>query len=336
MTGAGVEVADTIMVPTMTPGVLAQALLRTVESAGQHQVLRLDSFRYQLTRRARPSWATVLGWVAAPLLVGIPVLLVRTTERCEATVLVEPVTALRLSGRLPAALLATLRTLAEQFPPETLSGAPVIAAPNALQPEPHAFQAPHAFQPAQLPRLDSRPPLTASFAAVPSPHSGTPVPALAPGQLIDGVPGRSPVAPASPPAAAPVAAVDAMTRRRAPQETPACPVDASSRPVALVLEPGGRRLVLGRRSLLGRDPAVGDEGADELVRLTDAQISKTHLAFGIDEGGVWVADQHSTNGSAILRPDGAVHRCPAGERVHLAPGDVVALGPYRLSMGEQA
>jgi len=104
--------------------------------------------------------------------------------------------------------------------------------------------------------------------------------------------------------------------------------------VALVL-PGGERLEVAGDGVLGRNPAarVGTE-VTHLVPVTDPtrSVSKTHLAFGLDNVGLWVEDLHSTNGTAVVSPDGTRTQLKPGLAVHVAPGDVLVVGDVELGV----
>ena len=81
--------------------------------------------------------------------------------------------------------------------------------------------------------------------------------------------------------------------------------------------------------LLGRapEPPVG-RTADVLLTLEDPQklLSKTHLAFGADPRGVWIADQGSSNGTVVIAADGTATTLVPGAQVGLEPGSVVRAG----------
>jgi protein phosphatase len=82
------------------------------------------------------------------------------------------------------------------------------------------------------------------------------------------------------------------------------------------------------RGLIGREPApaAGAE-IDQLVRLVDqtASMSRTHLAFGVGESGLWVQDCGSTNGSRI-EIDGHSYPLERQRPVTAPPGCTVHMG----------
>ena len=81
--------------------------------------------------------------------------------------------------------------------------------------------------------------------------------------------------------------------------------------------------------LLGRnpEPAPGEVVA-HLYRVDDParQLSKTHLAFGIDESGVWIEDRGSSNGTFVTTESGAVLTLAPRTRTRITPGQVVEIG----------
>jgi len=106
---------------------------------------------------------------------------------------------------------------------------------------------------------------------------------------------------------------------------------------AIVLKPDGAGAVpLVGPVVLGRDPAavlvpVSGTGATAAARPAvvldpSGRVSRTHATVGIDESGVWVADQHSRHGTVVVgiggKPvvcvPGARHRVPVGGHLLLA------------------
>ncbi len=83
--------------------------------------------------------------------------------------------------------------------------------------------------------------------------------------------------------------------------------------------------------LLGRNPSpvAGWEHAG-LVEIHDPgkTVSKTHAAVVVAEGALVVTDLHSTNGVAVVAPDGTVRALAAGERASVADGASIELGSY--------
>ena len=83
--------------------------------------------------------------------------------------------------------------------------------------------------------------------------------------------------------------------------------------------------------LLGRNPAPG-EGEDdaELVKLSDESrtVSKTHLALGVDDAGLFVVDRGSTNGSTVTPPGEPTVPVGRFHAVSVSEGSVVSIGDH--------
>ncbi|MCS5722591.1 FHA domain-containing protein [Herbiconiux sp. CPCC 203407] len=81
--------------------------------------------------------------------------------------------------------------------------------------------------------------------------------------------------------------------------------------------------------LVGRNPAPAPgERFDYLVQVVDPErsVSKTHLAFGVDEGELWVADRGSSNGTRVGLDLVDPRELVAGERVRVPRGTRVGIG----------
>jgi hypothetical protein len=94
----------------------------------------------------------------------------------------------------------------------------------------------------------------------------------------------------------------------------------------------GREIVVRGLVLLGRNPQPSGEGeADaELVKLSDESrtVSKTHLALGVDDAGLFVVDRGSTNGSTITAPGQPTVPVGAFHAVSVSEGSVVSIGDH--------
>lgn len=89
----------------------------------------------------------------------------------------------------------------------------------------------------------------------------------------------------------------------------------------------GRRVEVTGTVLLGRDPgSLAQHRGARPVALADPsmQLSKTHMAVGVDGDALWAEDCNSTNGIVLRAPDGT-ERDIVGRRV-LAAGERVVLG----------
>ena len=107
----------------------------------------------------------------------------------------------------------------------------------------------------------------------------------------------------------------------------------AEQPEAILVLPGGETALLSGRGLLGRAPrAEPVEYVDALIRLRDVgrSVSKTHLEWGFDQGGFYVLDRWSANGTVIVTPDGEERRCEPGLRMRVPSGSTLRLGVLEL------
>lgn len=99
----------------------------------------------------------------------------------------------------------------------------------------------------------------------------------------------------------------------------------------------GREVELDRSALIGRNPA-GHPGEENVQLLPVADpgrsISKTHLHVLAGNGGIWVTDRNSTNGSAVTTPDGIRTALAPGEPTHVRPGSTVHFGDRSFYLGQ--
>ncbi|PFG42143.1 RDD family protein [Isoptericola jiangsuensis] len=95
-----------------------------------------------------------------------------------------------------------------------------------------------------------------------------------------------------------------------------------------------RRVHVARRTLVGRNPQQDTGAAAELVRLEDTtrSVSKTHLELLPTADGLTVSDLRSTNGSALIAPDGTVRELAPGTPATVTAGWTVQLGERRLTV----
>ena len=82
-----------------------------------------------------------------------------------------------------------------------------------------------------------------------------------------------------------------------------------------------------------RNRRPGEEDA-QLIKIADETrtVSKSHLAVGVDAGGVYVVDRGSTNGSTVSTTNGMSSRCRAGEMVRVGDGAIVSIGDHWLEI----
>ncbi len=97
----------------------------------------------------------------------------------------------------------------------------------------------------------------------------------------------------------------------------------------------GREIEVSRLVLLGRNPQArpGEEDA-QLIKISDETrtVSKTHLALGVDAGGMYVMDRGSTNGSTATDLDGQSRPCAPGDVVQVDVGTIVSFGDHWLEV----
>jgi uncharacterized RDD family membrane protein YckC len=101
----------------------------------------------------------------------------------------------------------------------------------------------------------------------------------------------------------------------------------------------GREIVVRGLVLLGRNPQPEEGESDaELVKLPDESrtVSKTHLALGVDDAGLFVVDRGSTNGSTVTPPGGPT--VPVGQfhAVPVSEGSVVSIGDHWIRIRRDA
>jgi hypothetical protein len=110
----------------------------------------------------------------------------------------------------------------------------------------------------------------------------------------------------------------------------AAPLGAQPRQTALTLQrDDGTQHVITAAAVFGRNPAAAGEWAGALaVALPDGEksMSKTHAGVRVTAGGSSIVDLNSTNGTVVLRPEGAEEELVPGVPVSVRPGDVVMLG----------
>ncbi|GAA3564252.1 hypothetical protein GCM10022197_19850 [Microlunatus spumicola] len=191
-----------------------------------------------------------------------------------------------------------------------------------------------AAAPAVDPASDGRPVPNAQFPVGPPRSAGVrPVPATAPAVAGD---------PAIGPELAPLAGEPDPSGEPSPAEDGRTVVAGARRTIldGWVAElDDGREIVVRGLVLLGRNPQPEDGETDaQLVKLPDESrtVSKTHLALGVDDAGLFVVDRGSTNGSTITPPGqptvpvGPFHAVPVTE------GSVVSIGDHWVRIRRDA
>jgi len=98
----------------------------------------------------------------------------------------------------------------------------------------------------------------------------------------------------------------------------------------------GRSVLLEGTALIGRSPMprAGEAPPHQFLEAVDPghSVSKTHLAIGVDPGGVWLRDRNSTNGTVVTLPDGSQILCAPEQRVRIPAGSSVAFGDCWLAV----
>ncbi|WP_166845539.1 RDD family protein [Isoptericola sp. BMS4] len=150
----------------------------------------------------------------------------------------------------------------------------------------------------------------------------------------------SPVAPAPAPPQRPVAAqpepddLEDLEATRFSVSSRRGPGDGSV-PARIVVEVDpDRRVPVDGRTLVGRNPQQDGGEPAAVLRLEDPtrSVSKTHLELSPTTGGLLVTDLGSTNGSAVIAPDGTVHELRPGAPVTVTGGWVLQAGARRLTV----
>jgi len=142
----------------------------------------------------------------------------------------------------------------------------------------------------------------------------------------------APVVPSAPPLAPPAAPVDRRTVVSAPPaSTPPASAPRAAAPLRtpVLLFDDGLTLAVRGNGLLGRAPeAQPGERVEHLYSIDDParQLSKTHLAFGVDAHGVWIMDRGSSNGTYVTIGSGAAFALEVGKPHRIGPGAVVEIG----------
>jgi RDD family len=144
---------------------------------------------------------------------------------------------------------------------------------------------------------------------------------------------EAPAAPATP--VAPGAAHEDVDATRFSVTSQRSTGDAPPRRLAvtIVLE-SGRRVLVDGRALLGRNPQQDAGERATLVRVEDPTrtVSKTHLELRPGEHGLQLTDRGSTNGTAVIAPDGAARELEQGVPVTVSAGWTVQVGDRRFTV----
>lgn len=110
---------------------------------------------------------------------------------------------------------------------------------------------------------------------------------------------------------------------------PAAPATRAATGAYLLSFDNGQSFTVHGSGLVGRKPqSAPGEQHDALLAVDDENrsLSKTHLEFGIDEGGFWVTDRGSTNGTSVLTAHGEPLDVLVGVRIHVPADGSVRVG----------
>jgi hypothetical protein len=113
----------------------------------------------------------------------------------------------------------------------------------------------------------------------------------------------------------------------APPEPPPARVSGDADRPGFALLVGDGRFPLGRRTLVGRDPAADAREDDhvETLRIEDRSLSKTHALVEVEGTELYVTDRWSLNGTTVVLADGR-RKLPPGERVRVPEGASLRFG----------
>lgn len=138
----------------------------------------------------------------------------------------------------------------------------------------------------------------------------------------------------SEPVAAQVSATEDDTRGADATRRVAMPREAP--PSLVITFDDGQSWTLALVNIVGRSPSASVEEGDQvqLIRIDDPtqSVSKNHARICVEDDGVRVIDQHSTNGTAVVLPDG--ERVPVDpESGIVVPADsVVEIGELSFTI----
>ena len=300
MAKRGIPVDETLRLSRGTPSTLMAAALEAVGRHGEYRTASTSLERMAFARSFRPWWATTAAVLFGVTGVGLFFLLVRSAETFTLSIEEDHSgTRVRMHGRILPKLAESLRALCDG------SAAHPAAATGGL-----GVQAVEQSDVAQV-------------SPTPAPPLVSPQPTSSPWLMPVGVP----LQPPSPTVFDGSVAVDDKTRMVSRSETAA----PSEQPGWVLQLPDGYPIDLRSVVVIGRNPveSAGDPAEATLLAVADESVSKTHAAVGVDEGGVWVVDRYSTNGTTII-DTGGTRRLVPGEPTRVVPGTVVHLGEYTM------
>ena len=349
---------EVIACPYLGVGEATEVLLAAATT--EYRTVSASATRMQFARTYRPVWSLALGFLLLPIVIGIPFLLIKSTETWAAFVEEDHRRVqVRVTGSIMSSVVLTLR--------EELASAPAPVAPST--------SGSYAFEVVDVPSAggtpmprytngeeQSDPP---SFAPVSdlnsqagSPVDGMTVPLHS---TMDGVPGASanvvgpqpsgsvwkppdlgviqPVAPAangrsgaSPKGEAGPSQHDETVLRRSANgagRSIADVDDVTTLAILVARFDTGERVPLRGSIFVGRDPESRDaDDKSTFIPIVDSDrsVSKTHLVLRSNEGVTTVEDLGSTNGTLVTEPNGSELRVEPGTAIAVPEGAIVTFG----------
>ena len=122
-------------------------------------------------------------------------------------------------------------------------------------------------------------------------------------------------------------------RHRRP--APGAPMAPPSQGLVRLIFASGQHAIVTGNGLIGRQP-LPDPGESFrhilAVPYPTRSLSKTHLEFGFDEGGLWVSDRWSANGSVLVAPTQAPLPLEAGRRYRAKIGSRLLLSSVEMAV----
>jgi hypothetical protein len=345
---------EVVPCPYIGSGEATERLLSV--AALKYRTVSASAERLQFARVYRPLWSLILGIALLPILIGIPFLLVKSTETWSAAIeedhrkvqvritgRVLPVTLVQLADAL-AAGPSQVDTTPTPGPTAALGVIDLVDTPHSLIGS-HEAMDPGVGSPQRPVPVIIDPSLVL--------HAEEPVPSVAPPQppvvettnanTVQRTSSFAPQAPGAIPESVDTAAAGATDEFQNPGEHTVLrsslaprvtPVDAGTptRPVTgplLASFDTGERHILESELLVGRDPEPTFGFEDAVLLAIDDQaksVSKTHLALRRGNGRIEVVDLGSTNGTRVIEADGRLVRLTPREPRTIGPGTRVEFG----------
>ncbi|WP_146076659.1 hypothetical protein [Rathayibacter tritici] len=125
----------------------------------------------------------------------------------------------------------------------------------------------------------------------------------------------------------------APSRHRRP--APGAPMAPPSQGLVRLDFATGQHAIVTGNGLIGRQPLPDpNETFRHILAIPDPSrsLSKTHLEFGFDEGGLWVRDRWSANGSILVAPTQAPLPLEAGRRYRAKLGSRILLSSVEMAV----